>query len=147
MRWLAVDRARMWEEAEVVGVERTASGTLLPLRLAEAPDVLPGQYYLVRPAVGAPPGVVEQAYSLCSSPYPPSTEVEIAVREVPGGRPSPLLARQVEVGDLLQYADPRGFSPGPRLRVGRWVSSVPAPASPRWPPSCATPRHAGSLSR
>jgi ferredoxin-NADP reductase len=106
VRWLAVDRARMWEEAEVVGVERTASGTLLPLRLAEAPDVLPGQYYLVRPAVGAPPGVVEQAYSLCSSPYPPSTEVEIAVREVPGGRASPLLARQVEVGDLLQVRGP-----------------------------------------
>lgn len=68
-----------------------------------------GQYYLVRMAVDAPPGVVEQAYSLGSSPYPPGPEVEIAVRDVPGGRASPLLARQVEVGDLLQVRGPYGF--------------------------------------
>ena len=108
-RWLAADRARMWEEAEVVGVERRAAAALLRLRLVEVPDLLPGQYYLVRLAVDAPPGVVEQAYSLCSSPHPPSTEVEIAVREVPGGRVSPLLAHQVEVGDLLQVRGPFGF--------------------------------------
>ena len=108
-RWLAADRARMWEDAEVVGVERRAAAALLRLRLVEVPDLLPGQYYLVRLAVDAPPGVVEQAYSLCSSPYPRSTEVEIAVREVPGGRVSPLLARQVEVGDHLQVRGPFGF--------------------------------------
>ena len=108
-RWLAVDRARMWEEAEVVGVDRSAPATRLRLRLAEAPEVLAGQYYLIRLAVEAPPGVVEQAYSLCSSPYPPSPEVEIAVRDVPDGRASPLLARLVEVGDRLQVRGPYGF--------------------------------------
>ena len=108
-RWLAADRMAMWEEVKVTGVERTLSGTMLRLRLDEVPDLLPGQYYLVRLTVDAPPGVAEQAYSLCSSPYPPSTEVEIAVREVPGGRVSPLLARQVEVGDLLQVRGPFGF--------------------------------------
>lgn len=108
-RWLAADRLAMWEQARVVGVERGDSGTVLRLRLGEVPDVLPGQYYLVRLAVEAPPRVVEQAYSLCSSPYPPSAEVEIAVREVPGGRASPVLARQVEVGDLLQVRGPFGF--------------------------------------
>lgn len=101
-RWLAADRMAMREEAKVTDVERTISGTMSRLRLDEVPDFLPGQYYLVRPAVDAPPGAAEQAYSLCSSPYPPSTEVEIAVREIPGGRASPLLARQVKVGDLLQ---------------------------------------------
>ena len=108
-RWLAVDRARMWEEAEIVGVDRRAAATRLRLRLAETPEVLAGQYYLVRMAVDAPPGVAEQAYSLCSSPYPPGPEVEIAVRAVPGGRASPLLARQVEAGDLLQVRGPYGF--------------------------------------
>ena len=108
-RWLAVDRARMWEKAEIVGVDRRPAATRLRLRLAEAPEVLAGQYYLVRMAVDASPGVVEQAYSLCSSPYPPGPEVEIAVRDVPGGRASPLLARLVEVGDLLQVRGPYGF--------------------------------------
>nr|MDA8358851.1 hypothetical protein [Actinomycetota bacterium] len=55
-RWLAADRARMWEDAEVVGVERRAAAALLRLRLVEVPDLLPGQYYLVRLAVDAPPG-------------------------------------------------------------------------------------------
>jgi len=108
-RWLAADRMAMWDQASVVGVERGASGTVLRLRLGEVPDVLPGQYYLVRLAVDAPPGIVEQAYSLCSSPYPPSAEVEIAVREVPGGRASPVLARRVEVGDLLGVRGPFGL--------------------------------------
>ena len=108
-RWLAVDRARMWEKAEIVGVERRAAATLLRLRLAEPPEVLAGQYYLVRMVVEVPPGLVEQAYSLCSSPYPPGPEVEIAVRAVPDGRASPLLARLVEVGDLLQVRGPYGF--------------------------------------
>jgi ferredoxin-NADP reductase len=108
-RWLPADRMAMWEEAKVAGVERAPSGTVLRLRLDEVPDVLPGQYYLVRVAVDEPPGAVEQAYSLCSSPYPPSTEVEIAVREIPGGRVSPLLARRVEAGDLLHLRGPFGF--------------------------------------
>ncbi len=108
-RWLAADRMAMWEQVQVVGVERGATGTVLDLRLDEVPEVLPGQYYLVRLAVDAPPGVVEQAYSLCSSPYPPSSKVEIAVREVQGGRVSPILARQVAVGDLLQVRGPFGF--------------------------------------
>ena len=147
MRWLAVDRARMWEEAEVVGVERTASGTLLPLRLAEAPDVLPGQYYLVRPAVGAPPGVVER-HTRCArrrTHRRPKSRSRYERSRVAG--PLRSWRARWRWATSSRYADPRGFSPGPRLRVGRWVSSVPAPASPRWPPSCATPRHAGSLSR
>ena len=137
-RWLAADRARMWEEAEVVGVERSTAATRLRLRLAEAPEVLAGQYYLVRLAVGAPPGVVEQAYSLCSSPYPPSPEVEIAVRAVPDGRASPALARLVEVGDLLQLRGPYGFltwtdaDGGPVGLVGAGTGVAPLAAIVRY---------------
>lgn len=108
-RWLAADRSAMWEQARVVGVARGSAATLLRLRLGAVAHVQPGQYYLVRLAVDAPPGVVEQAYSLCSSPFPPSPEVEVAVREVPGGRVSPVLARRVEVDDLLELRGPFGF--------------------------------------
>ncbi|MGH9169535.1 MAG: ferredoxin--NADP reductase [Acidimicrobiales bacterium] len=108
-RWLAADQAAMWEVASVVAVGRGAASTTLRLRLAEPPDVLPGQYYLVRLAIEAPPFVIEQAYSLCSSPYPPSAEIEIVVRPVPGGRASTTLARRVEPGDRLQMRGPFGF--------------------------------------
>lgn len=108
-RWLAADRMANWARARVVGIERASAGTVLRLRLDAVPDLLPGQYYLVRLAVAGPPGAVEQAYSLCSSPWPPSADVEIAVREVPGGRVSPILTRKVEVGDLLQVRGPFGF--------------------------------------
>ena len=137
-RWLAADRARMWEEAEVVGVERRPAATRLRLRLAEAPEVLAGQYYLFRMAVEAPPGVVEQAYSLCSSPYPPGPEVEIAVRAVPEGRASRVLARQVEVGDLLHLRGPYGFltwterDGGPVGLVGAGTGVAPLAAIVRY---------------
>lgn len=108
-RWLAAGGRAIWEEAQVVAVTRAASGAVLRLRLAEVPKVLPGQYYLLRLALDSAPGVVEQAYSLCSSPYPPTPEVEIAVGEIPGGRLSSLLARRVEVGDLLHVRGPFGF--------------------------------------
>jgi ferredoxin-NADP reductase len=95
------------------------------------PRVLPGQYYLVRLVVDEAPGVVEQAYSLSSSPYPPTAEVEIAVREVRGGRASPVLARRVEVGDLLQVRGPFGLltwterDGGPLALIGAGTGVAP----------------------
>ena len=137
-RWLAADRMAIWEQALVVGVARGAAGTVLRLRLDEVPDVLPGQYYLVRLAVDVPPGVAEQAYSHCSSPYPPSGELEVAVREVPSGRVSPVLARQVEVGDLLQVRGPFGIltwterDGGPVGLVGAGTGAAPLVAIVRY---------------
>ena len=43
MRWLALDWARIQEDAEIVGVDRRAAATRL--RLADAPEVLAGEYY------------------------------------------------------------------------------------------------------
>ncbi|MGH9046389.1 MAG: FAD-binding oxidoreductase [Acidimicrobiales bacterium] len=108
-RWLVANRADLWEPARVVAVDREASGTTLRLRLAQPPDVLAGQYYLVRLVIDRPPGEVQQAYSLSSSPSPLTTDVEITVREVLGGRASPILARRVQVRDLLQVRGPFGF--------------------------------------
>jgi len=108
-RWIAPGESSQWECARVVAVRREESATTLRLRLAETPDLLPGQYYLVRLAIESGPGAVQQAYSLSSSPFPPTPEIEITVRAVDGGRASPLLADRVQVGDLLQVRGPRGF--------------------------------------
>ncbi|MGH9109955.1 MAG: FAD-binding oxidoreductase [Acidimicrobiales bacterium] len=109
-RWLAADRARSWEVAQVLAVVPTSPGAAtLRLRLPSVPDLLPGQYYLVRLAMPSPPGAVEQAYSVSSAPDPTSAEIEITVREVEGGRTSPLLVRQVRAGDVLGVRGPFGF--------------------------------------
>lgn len=108
-RWIAPGPCSQWERARVVGVLRDESATTLRLHLEETPEVLPGQYYLVRLGIDSGPGAVQQAYSLSSSPFPHTPEVEITVRAVDGGRASPVLAHRVEVGDLLQVRGPRGF--------------------------------------
>lgn len=107
-RWLVEDGSRLWDTVRVVAVEREAAGTTLRLLLPEAPSFLPGQYYLVRLVTQTAPGSIQQSYSVSSSPFPPSPEIEIAVRAVAGGRASPALAHDVEVGDLLETRGPYG---------------------------------------
>lgn len=131
-RWLAPDRGRLWDEAEVVGVVPDAPGvTTLRLTLPETPELLPGQYYLVRLAIERPPGMVEQAYSVSSPPYPQVPDLEITVREVPDGRASPLLVRHVRVGDRLQVRGPFGFltwtekDGGPLMLIGAGSGVAP----------------------
>jgi len=109
-RFLAPDRGHLWDEAHVTAiVPESTSATTLRLALPEVPQLQAGQYYLLRLATPSPPATVEQAYSISSSPYPPSAEIEITVREVTGGRVSPLLAHHVHVGDLLHVRGPFGF--------------------------------------
>ena len=131
-RWLAPDPGGLWEVAEVVGVEpETAEATTLRLALPETPDLLPGQYYLVRLATPAHAGAVQQAFSVSSSPYPPSPTVDITVREVSGGRVSPHLAREVRVGDQLHVYGPYGFltwtedDGGPLMLIGAGSGVAP----------------------
>jgi len=107
-RWIVGDGSRLWDTARAIAVERADAGTTLRLRLPEPPSFLPGQYYLVRVATPAPPGSIQQSYSVSSSPFPPSPDIELAVRAVAGGRASPTLAHAVEPGDLLQVRGPFG---------------------------------------
>jgi hypothetical protein len=63
-RWLAADRGGLWSRATVTDVAPDLSGaTTLRLRLPETPQLLAGQYYLVRVAVDASPGGYEQSKS------------------------------------------------------------------------------------
>lgn len=131
-RWLVPDPGRLWELADVVDVTSdTLEATTLRLQLPEAPEFLPGQYYLVRLAIDARPGAVEQAFSVSSSPYPPSPQIEITVREVPGGRASPHLAHEVGVGDQLHVRGPYGFltwteeDAGPLVLIGAGSGVAP----------------------
>lgn len=131
-RWLAADRGGLWSRATVTDVVPDPSGaTTLQLRLPETPQLLAGQYYLVRLAVDTSPGAVEQAYSVSSSPYPPTREIDITVREVPGGRVSRLLARRVRTGDLLHVRGPFGdltwteADGGPLVLVGAGTGVAP----------------------
>jgi ferredoxin-NADP reductase len=99
--------------------------------LPEVPELQAGQYYVLRLATPSPPGAVEQAYSVSSSPYPPSAEIEITVREVTGGRISPVLVHHVQVGDLLHVRGPFGFltwsedDGGPLLLLGAGSGVAP----------------------
>ncbi|GEM_PF-1102742 len=131
-RWLAPDRGRLWLVATVVGVRSECSdATTLFLELPEPADFVAGQYYLVRMRIDGAPGVVEQAYSVSSSPWPSSSKIEITIREIPGGRASPLLARQVGEGDQIHLHGPFGSltwneaDGGPLLMIGAGSGVAP----------------------
>jgi len=144
-RWLAADPGGLWLVATVVGVrtECRDAATLL-LELPEAVDFVAGQYFLVRLRVDVAPGVVEQAYSVSSSPWPPSSTIEITVRDVPGGRVSPLLARRVGAGDQLHLHGPfgsltwDGVDVGPLMMIGAGSGVAPFASIVR----CASARQA-----
>ena len=86
---------------------------------------------LVRLRIDDVPRVVEQAYSVSSSPWPPSSKIEITVRDVRGGRVSPLLAHQVCEGDQFHVHGPfgdltwDGTDTGPLLMIGAGSGVAP----------------------
>jgi ferredoxin-NADP reductase len=131
-RWLTPDPGALWLVATVVGVRSECrDATTLLLELPEPVDFVAGQYFLVRLRVDVAPGVVEQAYSVSSSPWPPSSTIEITVRDVPGGRVSPLLARRVGAGDQLHLHGPfgsltwDGVDVGPLMMIGAGSGVAP----------------------
>ena len=131
-RWPAPDRGRLWLVATVVRVRSECSNVKTPLlELPEPVDFVAGQYYLVRMRIDGAPGFVEQAYSVSSSPSPPSSKIEITIREIPGGHASPLLARQVGEGDQIHLRGPFGSltwneaDGGPLLMIGAGSGLAP----------------------
>jgi len=143
-RWLAPDPGGLWLVATVVGVRTECrDATTLLLELPEAVDFVAGQYFLVRLRVDVAPGAVEQAYSVSSSPWPASPRIEITVRDVPGGRASPLLARRVGAGDQLHLHGPfgsltwDGVDVGPLVMIGAGSGVAPFASIVR----CASARH------
>lgn len=130
-RWLAPDRAGVWEEVVVTRADAGEHATVLGIRFATVPRYLPGQYFLLRLATPGPPGAVEQAYSLSSSPFPGSPLAEMAVRAIETGRVSPALAHEVVPGDLLHVRGPYGFltwteeDGGPIALVGAGTGIAP----------------------
>lgn len=131
-RFLAPDRVGLWEEARVVDVRGEADGVrTLRLGLPQVADFLPGQSFHLRMAIESRPYAIEQPYSASSSPWPPTDEIEITVREVPGGRVSPLLVREVRPGDLIQLRGPYGFltwserEGGPLMLIGAGSGVAP----------------------
>jgi ferredoxin-NADP reductase len=131
-RWLAPDPGRLWLVATVIGVRTECrDATTLLLELPEPVDFVAGQYFLVRMRVDAAPGVVEQAYSVSSSSWPPSSTIELTVRDVPVGRVSHLLARRVSAGDHLHLRGPfgsltwDGIDAGPLMMIGAGSGVAP----------------------
>ena len=50
---------------------------------------------------------VRRSYSLCSSPYG-EREWRVAIKEVPGGKVSTFINRELKVGDLMEVMTPMG---------------------------------------
>ena len=130
---------------DVVGVVSDAPGvTTLRLALAETPEFLLGQYYLVRLAIDRPPGVVQQAYSVSSSPYPSVPEIEVTVREVPGDGPHRSSPATFAWAPRLQVRGPFGFlswtedDGGPLVLIGAGSGVAPLVSIVR----CAAARRA-----
>lgn len=50
---------------------------------------------------------VIRSYSICTSPYS-EKELKVAVKEVPGGKMSPYINRQLKIGDIIEVMPPSG---------------------------------------
>jgi ferredoxin-NADP reductase len=117
----------------------------LRLRLFETDGFLPGQYYNVRLGVPGQSRPVQRTYSVGSSPLPDASVIDLGVREVPGGMVSPLLVRDIDVGQRLEVRGPsgrfiwKGDDSDPLLLVGAGSGLVPLMAMIRY--AVETDRH------
>ncbi len=127
-----------WQPATVREVIAEAPDTVtLRLVLTDSQPFLPGQHFnLEVPAGGAYPAV--ETYSASSSPWPDPQVVDLTVKEVPGGRVSPLLVRRIPVGTALAVEGPLGYftwneaDGGPLVLVGAGSGVAPLMAMIRY---------------
>lgn len=97
-----------WQIATVVDVlAETPEAVTLRLRRSADGDFLPGQHFNLEVPVGARFPALE-AYSVASSPWPDPRTLDFTVKEVPGGRTSPVIVRKIPVGAALRIEGPFG---------------------------------------
>lgn len=119
------------ELAKVVEViPETPDTVTLRLRRSRDEPFLAGQHFHVRvPTGGSWPAV--ESYSVASSPWPDPKIIDLTVKEIPGGRVSPILVRRVPVGATLAIEGPLGYltwnetDGGPLALVGAGSGIVP----------------------
>lgn len=77
----------------------------IPDELSDSFSFLPGQYITLDVDVAGEK--VRRSYSLCSAP---STQgaISVGVKEIPNGKVSPVLNRQIKVGDSIECMPPMG---------------------------------------
>ena len=93
-------------------------------------DFVAGEYYLVRMRIDGARVRRTGVFGLMS-PSPPSSKIEITIREIPGGHASPLLARQVGDVEQIHLRGPFGTltwneaDGGPLLMIGAGSGRAP----------------------
>lgn len=98
-----------WQQATVSEViAETPDTVTLRLALADGQPFLAGQHFNLEVAAGGTYPAVE-AYSASSSPWPDPRIIDVTVKEVSGGRVSPLLVRHIPVGAVLAIEGPLGY--------------------------------------
>lgn len=127
-----------WRAATLLEVTPEApDAATLRLRRSDGESFLPGQHFhLEVPTGGVYPAV--ETYSVASSPWPDPRIIDLTVKEVPGGRVSPVLVRRVPVGAVLALEGPFGYftwneaDGGPLALVGAGSGIVPLMAMIRY---------------
>jgi len=128
----AVARPAIDLAAEVVEViAETADATTLRLRLPQPVQFLAGQYFTVRLDLEGVAWPVTRSYSVASSPFPPTSTIDLTVKETPDGLASRILVRDIAVGTTLDVEGPFGYftweesDGGPLLLVAAGSGIVP----------------------
>lgn len=138
--WPAPDRIRDgWQPATVTEVIAESPDTVtVRFALADPQPFLPGQHFnLEMPSAGSAYPAME-TYSVSSSPWPDPHLIDITVKEVPGGRVSPLLVHRIPLGAVVAVEGPLGYftwneaDGGPLVLVGAGSGIAPLMAMIRY---------------
>ncbi|MDA8277804.1 MAG: FAD-binding oxidoreductase [Actinomycetota bacterium] len=128
-----------WQMGKVVElIDETPETRSLRILVPEPSPYTPGQYYNVRLPIEGKPRPIQRAYSLGSSPFPDPSVIEMGIREISDGLISPILVRQIRVGDEIEVRGPFGSFTwteelgGPVLLVGAGSGVVPLMAMIRY---------------
>ncbi len=128
-----------WQMGKVVElIDETPETRSIRILVPQPTQYTPGQYYNVRLPMEGKPRPIQRAYSLGSSPFPDPSIIEMGIREISDGLVSPILVRQIRVGDEIEVRGPFGAFTwteelgGPVLLVGAGSGVVPLMAMIRY---------------